>query len=104
MTRTGTRSGSTPTSTTPSPSGARSPRSTTPRRPPSTASAPPLDGPHPGPGGSRLGVFLDCGHGPQVLFVEAFEDEPAEGAGDTGHGDVQDQPAGHPGAGVLCLE
>jgi hypothetical protein len=34
--------------------------------------------------GVGLGVFLGCGHGPQDLFVEAVEDESAEGAGDGG--------------------
>ncbi len=54
--------------------------------------------------GVCLGVFLDCRHGPQVFLVEAADDESAEGADDGGHGDVQDQPAAHPGAGVLRLE
>ena len=57
-----------------------------------------------GMAGVCLGVFLDCCHGPQVFLVEAADDESAEGAGDGGHGDVQDQPAAHPGAGVLRLE
>jgi hypothetical protein len=54
--------------------------------------------------GVCLGVFLDCRHGPQVFLVEAADDKSAEGAGDGGHGDVQDQSAAHPGAGVLRLE
>ena len=48
----------------------------------------------------RLGVGLDRRHGAQVLPVEAADDQPAERAEHDRHGDVQHQPAAHPGAGT----